>query len=130
MKITWHNEKRKIEETNMRRIYIAGKLNADACGYLKNCHDMIKVANEVRKLGHAVFVPCFDLLAGIVDGKMEYRDYADNNMAWLEASDAVLVLPNSENSKGTQAEIARARELGIPIFESLEELTDGLQVPR
>jgi hypothetical protein len=31
-------------------------------------------------------------------------------------------MKNSENSKGTQNEIKRAKELGIPIYYSLEEL--------
>ena len=36
-------------------------------------------------------------------------------MAWLEVSDEVWVLPNSENSKGTQGEIKRAEKLDIPV---------------
>jgi hypothetical protein len=44
-------------------------------------------------------------------------------MGWLEVSDCVYVLRDSENSKGTLAEIVRARELKIPVlFESQDEL--------
>jgi len=39
-----------------------------------------------------------------------------------EVSDCLYVLPNSENSKGTQAEIKRAKELNIPIFYSIDEI--------
>ncbi|KKL26448.1 hypothetical protein LCGC14_2395160, partial [marine sediment metagenome] len=37
------------------------------------------------------------------------------SIAWLEVSDEVWVMPNSENSKGTQVEIKRAKELNIPV---------------
>lgn len=32
-------------------------------------------------------------------------------------ADAVVVLPNSENSKGTKAEVAVAEAIGIPVYE-------------
>jgi hypothetical protein len=43
-------------------------------------------------------------------------------MDWLQVSDALLVLPNSEDSKGTQAEVELARELGIPVYYDIVEL--------
>jgi len=44
-------------------------------------------------------------------------------MAWLEACDAVIVVNEGwEESVGTVREIARARELGMPVFFSLEGL--------
>jgi len=106
----------------MKCVYVAGKLNADAVGYIKNVHNMIRVSNEIRRLGYSVFVPCLDILCGLLAGDFTYQDYALNNMKWLEKSDIVYVLPESENSKGTQAEIARAQELDIPILYSLDML--------
>lgn len=108
----------------MKCIYVAGALNADAVGYLKNVHRMIVAADAIRKVGYSVFVPCLDMLCGIVAGNYEYTDYAGNNMFWMEKADAIFVLPNSEHSKGTQAEIARAKELNIPVVHSLVELLD------
>jgi hypothetical protein len=105
-----------------RCVYVAGKLNADAVTYLQNVHDMIRVSNQIRKLGHSVFVPCLDLLCGLVAGGFTYSDYADNNMKWLERADVLFVLPNSEKSHGTQREIQRAVELGIPVVTDLEQL--------
>jgi hypothetical protein len=99
----------------MRRVYVAGKLNDNATGYIRNCHRMIKYADIIRRLGFSVYVPCLDFLSGIVLGDYEYHDYFDNNMPWLEVSDYLFVCPNSEQSKGTQAEIYRAKELGIPV---------------
>jgi hypothetical protein len=49
-------------------------------------------------------------------------------MAFLEACDAVLVQPEGyERSVGTQAELVRATELGIPIFFHLEELIEHFE---
>jgi hypothetical protein len=99
------------------KVYIAGKLNADAVGYIKNCHRMIKTAREIRRLGHSVYVPCIDFLEGLVDGNFEYEDYFDNSQAWLLSSDAVFLTPGWETSEGTKREMELADSNNIPIFE-------------
>ena len=106
----------------MNKVYIAGALNADAVGYLKNVHIMLVSAEEVRKEGFAIFVPALDYTMGMVHGDWDYRDYFDNSQPWLLASDAVFVCPNSDSSKGTQAEIKTAEEANIPVFYVLDEL--------
>lgn len=77
------------------KVYVAGKLNDDAAGYLQNVHRMIQVGNVLRKKGYSVYIPCMDLLSGIVDGKMEYKDYFDNNLPWLLAADILFVMKDS-----------------------------------
>lgn len=106
----------------MKKVYIAGKLNDDAVGYIKNCHKMIKVAKVVRDLGFAVYVPCIDFLEGLVDGNFDYPDYFENSQPWLMSSDAVLLVPGWEDSKGTAREIELAKSLGIPIFKNPRDL--------
>ena len=108
----------------MKRVYVAGALNADAVGYIKNVSQMIKYAEEVKKLGFAVFVPCNDFLMGVVNGNYDYYDYFNNSQPWLEVSDAVFVCPNWENSKGTIKEIERANELRIPVVYNVTDLID------
>jgi hypothetical protein len=108
----------------MKRVYVAGKLNDDAIGYIKNMHRMIKTARELRKEGFAVYVPCNDFLEGLVDGDFSYKEYFDNSQPWLEASDALFLSPGWETSMGTQREIARARECNIPIFKEMKNLID------
>lgn len=103
------------------KIYIAGPLNSDACGYLKNVHNMIKIANELRKKGHIVFIPCMDLLLGVFDGNLTYKDYFEQNSAWIECCDALFFI---ESSPGADKELDIARELGINIFYSLDEVED------
>lgn len=108
----------------MKRVYIAGKLNADAVDYIKNVHKMIYYANIIQKMGFSVFVPCLDLLLGMVDGNWNYDDYFNNNQSWLDVSDIVFVCPNFEGSNGTIKEITRAKELGISVCYTLDQLKE------
>ena len=106
----------------MNKVYIAGALNADAVGYLKNVHIMLKHAEMVRKAGFAVFVPALDYTMGMMFGDWEYKDYFDNSQPWLLASDAIYVCPGAEESKGTLAEMQTAVHHGIPIFTNIDAL--------
>ena len=106
------------------RIYVAGAYSADnVIGVLDNMRRGMRASTEVLLAGYAPFCPWIDYhFSLMLQGKEELsvQDYYDYSMAWLYCSDAVLVLPNSENSKGTQKEIAVARELGIPIYGDIE----------
>jgi hypothetical protein len=85
----------------------------------------MRASVEVLLAGDAPFVPWHDYHFQLMlrEGEsLSVEDYYRYSMAWLEVSEALLVLPNSEHSKGTQAEIKRAEELGIPVFYSLGEL--------
>lgn len=100
----------------MKRIYIAGKYSADnLIESLRNMHDGIKKSAQILKDGDAPFCPWLDYQFQFFQKELNVQDYYRYSMAWLEVSDMVLVLPNSENSKGTQAEIKRAEELNIPV---------------
>jgi len=107
----------------MIKVYIAGKLNDDAVGYIQNCHRMIRLANDAREAGFAVFVPCIDFLQGVVAGDWTYREYFDNSQPWLKSSDAVLVVKEGwKTSKGTKREIETAEIHNIPVFFDLKDL--------
>lgn len=98
------------------RIYVAGKYSDNnIIGCLNNIHEGIKVAVGVLKDGNEPFCPWLDYQFQFFDKTLTVEDYYRYSMAWLEVSDEVWVLPNSENSKGTQAEIKRAEELKIPV---------------
>ena len=107
----------------MKKIYIAGKLNDNAVGFLQNVARMIRLGNAAREAGFAVFIPCLDLLQGIVAGDWTYRQYFDNSQPWLMSSDAVLVVEEGyKSSKGTQREIETAEQHDIPVFFNLKEM--------
>jgi len=104
------------------KVYIAGKLNDSAVGYIKNCHNMIYWAHQVRLLGCAVYVPCLDFLEGLVAGSFDYEDYFENSQPWLLASDSVFVCPGWETSEGTKREIKIAEENNIPVIYKIDDL--------
>jgi hypothetical protein len=104
----------------MKRIYVAGAYSSDnVLGVLDNIRIGIRKATEVLLEGNAPFCPWLDYQFQLMlrdNETLTVQDFYDYSMAWLEVSDEVLVLPNSEHSKGTQAEIKRAEELGIPVI--------------
>ena len=106
----------------MKKVYIAGKLNDDAVGYIKNMYKMITTADKIRRMGYAVYVPCLDFLSGLVNGNYEYNDYFQNNTPWLLSSDMVFVLDCWESSKGTKAEIEIAEQHNIPVYFDMGRL--------
>jgi hypothetical protein len=115
----------------MKRIYVAGSYSADnVTTVLDNMRNGMRASVEVLLAGFSPFCPWLDYHFQLMlrDGEtLTVEDYYNYSMAWLEVSDAILVLPNHHQSKGTLAEIARAKELGIPIFYSLEELKKGIK---
>ena len=110
------------------KVYVAGKLNDDAVGYIKNCHRMIKTAKKLRNWGFAVYVPCIDFLEGIVDGDFNYTDYFDNSQPWLLSSHAVFLTPGWETSIGTAKEIELAKVNNIPVFNNIEEIVNYFEL--
>lgn len=112
--------------SDMHRIYVAGSYNApNVIQVFNNMRLGMRQSLQVLLAGFSPFCPWLDYQFTLLlreNEALTIDDYYRYSMAWLEVSDAVLVMPNSENSKGTQAELERAREIGIPIFASLEDL--------
>ena len=109
----------------MRRVYCAGPYDGD--GVIKVLSNIRQGLNTTRDLlvshNFATFVPWFDWLWGLL-GDMPKELYQQQSLAWLDGSEAVFVLPGWESSGGTRREIARASEIGIPVFFELEKLLE------
>jgi len=112
------------------RIYIAGPLTPTgsredtgnpAVEYLYNMRDMMKTWDILVRNGFAPFNPALDFQQFFINNYPEGTMYRQS-MAWLEVCDAVLVIGDWEKSSGTKAELARAEELGIPIYHSISGL--------
>jgi len=88
---------------------------------------MEQSAESIRQLGVAVFRPYLDLLSGLQHGYYDYDDYFDYSQPWLDSSDFVFLTPGWEDSVGTRREIYRAGKRGVPVFLSLEEVTEFLK---
>jgi hypothetical protein len=118
-KLRHYNENKHIRnlfKSDKKLIYIAGKLNDDACGYIQNVHEMINYAESIRMVGCSVAVPCNDLIHGLVIGCHEYKDYFENNVEIMKRCDAVALVPGWKSSEGTKREILIAEKIGIPIL--------------
>jgi hypothetical protein len=117
----------------MIKVYVAGKYSDDnVLGVLDNIARGIQLCKDLFLMGYAPFCPWFDhqfvLQMNESDrGSLTVKKFHDYSMAWLEVSDCVLVIPRRiETSKGVQSEIARAKELNIPVYYSVEEMKRGL----
>ena len=110
----------------LKRIYIAGAYSADnVVSVLDNMREGMRLATKVFLLGYSPFVPWFDfhfqlMLRG--NEKLTVDDYYRYSLDWLEVSDAMLLVPNFNTSKGALLEIKRADELKIPIFYDISGL--------
>jgi hypothetical protein len=110
----------------MIRVYVAGAISSpDIISSLMNLNRGIRASVELLLAGFAPYSPFIDFqfFLNLRPGEVITREMIYKySMIWLEVSDCVLLLPNSEGSKGTQAELNRAEELGLPIYGSIEEL--------
>ena len=93
----------------MKRVYVAGAYSADnVMDVLHNMRRGMRASTEVFLAGFAPFCPWLDYHYTLMlkEGeRLTVNDYYECGLAWVEASDAVLVLPNSDESVGTQKEI-------------------------
>jgi Domain of unknown function (DUF4406) len=105
-----------------KRIYVAGPYSADnVLDVLTNIRNGIRAAVKLTQNGYAPYCPWLDFMFHLLlrtdkQEELTVEDYRANSLAWLPACHAVLVLPGYETSRGTQAEIAEALKLNIPVF--------------
>ena len=104
-----------IKMKDIKRVYVAGKISDEAIHYIKNIHRICQNAEDIRKMGYAVYVPGTDFLMGFLFGYWDYNDYFNNSVGWLKVSDLMYVSPGWETSSGVKKEIEIAKQLGIPI---------------
>jgi hypothetical protein len=107
------------------RVYVCGAYSGpDVITIQGNIRRGLRLSIEVLQAGMAPFSPWNDWTFGVI-ADIPLTTFYSYSMAWLEAAEAVLVVPvRAEKSKGTQAEIARAKELNIPVFYTLSELKE------
>jgi hypothetical protein len=107
----------------MKKVYVAGAYSADnVMDVLHNIGFGIEACSDLLGFGFAPFCPWLDYHFALFNRKIPKQSFYDYSLAWLEASDAVWVLPGWENSKGTIAEIAKAESLNIPVFYDFNKL--------
>lgn len=114
----------------MKTVYVAGSYNGpDVISVLNNMRKGFRACVDVLKAGFAPFCPWgdyhFTLALQEYEKPLGIDDYYRYSMAWLERSDAVYVCNYREDSKGTKAEIERAKALNIPVYFTLQDLIDA-----
>lgn len=109
----------------MKRVYVAGPYSANnVIDVLKNIGRGEAACARLFSLGFAPFCPWHDKSYAIdsFDADLSVQQFYDFSMAWLEVADALFLIEGWQGSKGTLAEVARANEIGMPVFESETEL--------
>lgn len=112
------------QEKKQLRIYIASAYSAPTeAERLANTYRAIDAGIRLRQKGHIPFIPhlCHWWDARAIEQGIQFtwKDWMDYDDVWLAECDAFLYL---SPSRGADIELARAKELGLRIFYSVEEV--------
>lgn len=100
------------------KVYVSGPYTkGDTC---VNTHRAVAAGNQLLDCGHAPFVPHLSHFWHTMTPR-SYEDWMFIDLAFLATCDAVIRL--SGESSGADREVARAHELGIPVYNSVVEFT-------
>lgn len=102
-------------------IYVAGPFRAENSWEIENnVRRAENLALEVWRGGMAAICPHTN--TRFYQGAAPDNVWLEGDLLIIKRCDAVLLVPGWEGSSGTLAEIELAREHGIPVFKTLEEL--------
>ena len=116
----------------IKYIYVAGAITPyptehPVLGFLCNIKRGLRASIQLILNGYTPFCPFLDFIYFLLlqnGEKITEKMIKEVSMNWLEKCDAIVVLPRYRKSEGTLAEIARAKEINIPVFYSMEDLFD------
>ena len=91
-----------------------------------NVRGAIDIAEILRAKGYQVFVPHLFAFWNFIHPH-SWQEWMALDLAWLERCDVLFRVPGE--SLGAEWEVERARELGIPVVASLEELEAWCAAP-
>ncbi|GEM_PF-1106446 len=111
------------QQPHVEILFVAGAyMNKDSNEINKNIHLAEQHSIELWNRGYKVFCPHLNTSHFEVKANAEEKAYKEFDMKMLQYCDAVFALPNWQNSTGAKAEIEEAKQLGKPIFYSLDKL--------
>jgi hypothetical protein len=108
-------------------IFISGPFTATTDdGVIENVLRATEVGIAIMRKGHRSFIPHLSYMTDEYaktqnEGGFPYETWLGQDLAILERCDAMLFIGHS---KGADRELARAKELEIPIFYSIEEISE------
>jgi hypothetical protein len=108
------------------RIYVAGPYDPKQA---KSTHDAPRIAHQnvqkaaeiglaLWKMGHNPYVPHFGHYLNIISDE-DLTGFMGRDFEWLDACDALYFIAPSN---GANRELERAKQRGMPIFYSLEQV--------
>jgi nucleoside 2-deoxyribosyltransferase len=110
----------------MRRVYIAGPFRGKNAWEVEQNIRRAEVAGmAVFQLGHSAFIPHCN--TRYFDGTINDDFWLSATAAWIPCCDAVLLVDGWQRSEGTLSEIAKAEELGIPVFAHITSMHNYLK---
>lgn len=102
-------------------IYVAGPYSKG--DVVLNIREAVQVGDALRLWGHVPFIPHMTYAWHmIVPHEVEY--WYEYDLQWLEKCDALYRIAGE--SLGADKEVARAKELGLPIFYNFTDLYEYL----
>lgn len=103
-------------------IYVASKCDdPNPVVYEQNCNEALRVGIELFKKGYVPFIPHL-AFHGCYELGVTRQDVLLVGLLWLMRCDALFYhVP----SPGTDGELKIAKELGMPVFRSLEDVPES-----
>lgn len=95
-------------------VFISGPISSDP---LRGTTAAVKVASRIMERGHYPFVPQLNCLWQMIQPQL-YETWMAYDFAWIKKCDVLVRLPGE--SPGADREVAHAKEMGIPVFFSLD----------
>ncbi len=99
------------------KVYIAGPYTKGDVG--QNVRNAMLAWDELATLGYAPFCPHWSHYQHLFMPR-PYEDWLTLDLEWLTCCDAVLRLPGE--SAGADREVALAKSLDIPVYESVDDI--------
>src|SRR3990167_183968 len=101
----------------MKSVYIASPYTQGSVS--NNVRNSIEAAETLLDCGFLPFVPLLSHFWDLIV-KHDYDFWMAMDLEWVARCDILLRLPGE--SKGADTEVARAKEIGVPVYFSVGEL--------
>lgn len=107
----------------MLAVYLAGPISVG--DKLDNIRRALLEGGRLRAAGYATFIPHRDMLDQLIAGPAAYEVLMAEDLEWVGRCDVLVRLPGE--SPGADREVARARELGRPVFHGVDEFLRAME---
>lgn len=104
-------------------VYLAGPISVG--DKLDNIRRALLEGGRLRAAGYATFIPHRDVLDQLVAGPAAYEVLMAEDLEWVERCDVLVRLPGE--SPGADREVARAREIGRPVFHGVDDFLRAME---